>query len=193
LKSHRVRNESMPVWYCPSLRLWSRYGESEADLTARVQQIVREQRDLALEKLRDKYAPKVKKLQERLRKANQKLDKQRSQKSYSAFNTAVNVGGTVVGAIFGRSALGGTKSSLRAAGRTAQESGDVARAEQDVVALKQELLDLDDQFEEDAADLEDAPIDVAIERRDVKPKKGDIEILRTALLWVPADPGVIAT
>lgn len=186
LKSHLLRNESMPLWYCPSLKLWSRYGESEAELTARAQQLVREQRDRELDKLRHEYAPKVKKLEARLRKAQQKVERERAQKKHAAFNTAVSVGGTVVGAIFGRSALGGTKSSLRAAGRAAQESGDVARAEQDVVALEQELLDLEAAFEEDAAALEGAPIDVGIERRDVKPKKGDIEIVRLALLWVPA-------
>jgi Helicase HerA, central domain len=190
LKSHLAVHESMPVWYCPSLKLWSSYGESEAELVARAQQQMREKRDLSIEKLRAKYAPKIKRLEERLRKANQKIERQQSDKSYAAFDTAVNVGGTVVGAIFGRSAFGGAKSSIKSVGRTVREGGDVKRAQQDAVVLKQDLLDLDAQFEDDVSALEDRSLDAPVERRDVKPKKSDIQVLRLALVWLPAtSPG----
>ena len=49
---------------------------TEGDFTARVAQLAREQRDLAVEKLRNRYAPKLDRLQERIRKAEQKIDKE---------------------------------------------------------------------------------------------------------------------
>ncbi|MCA9624182.1 MAG: hypothetical protein KC731_34395, partial [Myxococcales bacterium] len=185
LKSHLTRNEAMPVWYCPELSLWSRYGESEADLRARAEQSGRERRDLEMAKLRERYAPKVKKLEERLRKAQQRVERERSQQSKAAFDTAVSIGGTVVGAIFGRSVVGGAKTSLRGAGRTAQQREDVAHAEQDLATIQRELTELDRDFEADAEAIAQAPVAVTVERREVKPRKGDTEILRAALLWVP--------
>ena len=74
---------------------------------------------------------------------------------------------------------------VRGAGRTAQQREDVAHAEQDLATIQRELTELDRDFEADAEAIAQAPVAVTVERREVKPRKGDTEILRAALLWVP--------
>lgn len=186
LVEHLYRSETMPVFYCRPLKLWSRYGEGRAQLAARAQMQLREERDADVEKLRRKYAPQIDKLTERIRKAEQRVARERSQTSYQAFDTAVSVGSTVVGALFGgRSAFGGTRTAIRSAGRVARERGDVNRAEDDVAVLKSKLYELQDAFDADVEALRAQPLDVPIEDKSVRPKKGDISISRFAILWLP--------
>ncbi len=186
LKDHLYRHESMPVFYCRSLRMWSRYGEGAEQLTARAELVLREERDRKQEKLRASYAPKLRRLEERIRNAQQKVEQQKAQQRYAGFGTALDIGATVVGSIFGRQRyLSGAKQAMRGAARTSREGGDVQRAEEDLTALRQELLDLERALEDEMAALTTGALDAPVESKKVKPTKGDIGITRLALLWRP--------
>lgn len=186
LKDHLYRHESMPVFYCRPLRMWSQYGEGAAQLTARVELVLREKRDLELEKLRTSYAPKLQRIEERIRNAQQKVEQQKAQQRYAGFGAALDVGATVVGSIFGRQRyLSGAKQAMRGAARTARERGDVERAEEDVTALRQELLDLERALEDETNALTGAGLEAPVEQKKVKPTKSDIGVSRLALLWRP--------
>src|SRR5215510_3897421 len=65
------RNKRLELMESPSLDIASNPGESERDFRVRLQQLAREQRDEAAEKLRRKYAPKFAQLEERKRRAEQ--------------------------------------------------------------------------------------------------------------------------
>src|SRR5688572_32320217 len=54
-----VRAKPLRLYSAPAYKLSSRPGETEADFSARVQQAARERRDVAVEKLRGKYAARV--------------------------------------------------------------------------------------------------------------------------------------
>ena len=172
LVDHLYRSEAMPVFYCRPLKLWSRYGESRDQLAARAQLLMREKRDGDVDKLRKKYAPKIDKLTERIRKAEQRVARESSQTNYQAFDTAVSVGSTVVGALFGgRSAFTGARSAVRGAGRVARERGDVSRARDDVAVLKTKLYELQDAFDADVEALESQPLEVPIRRQERAPQE----------------------
>jgi hypothetical protein len=53
------RNHKLEIFKSPSLGEWSKPSESERDFRIRLQHAAREERDLNLEKLRQKYAPKL--------------------------------------------------------------------------------------------------------------------------------------
>ena len=188
LKKHLLRSEALPVYYCRALKMWSRYGEGEAQLAARAQLSVREQRDMAVEKLRAKFAPKLARLAERVRKAEQRVGREQAQATQAGFSTALSVGATVLGAVFGRRVMGRAATSARGVGRTAQQRGDVVRAQQDVVVLKQQLLDMEAQFQDKVADLEQSPGAIHIDKKLIKPRKTDLAIERFALVWLPHVP-----
>ena len=83
LKAFAYRQCRLNLWYCPSLKTYSQAGESEGDFRVRLQQAAREQRDLRIEKLRKTYAPKLRSLQDRIRRAEQRVQREQSQYSHS--------------------------------------------------------------------------------------------------------------
>jgi hypothetical protein len=63
------RHRPLRLMRCRDPRALSRPGQPEGEFRAQLRQLRHEKRDLALEKLRKRYAPKVARLQERIRSA----------------------------------------------------------------------------------------------------------------------------
>src|SRR6186713_2512140 len=79
----------------------SKPGETERDLRVRLQQFFREQRDGQVEALRAKYASRINSLQERIRRAQQAVDKEKAQANQAKLQTAISLGTTLIGAFLG--------------------------------------------------------------------------------------------
>jgi hypothetical protein len=170
----------------------SKPGESEADFRSRIQQAAREKRDGVAEKLREKYAPRLAALQERLRRAQQAVEREKQESVQAGVQTAISVGATVLGALFGRKAisattLGRATTAARTAGRTMKQAGDVGRAKETVEAVQQQIQDLDGELQSELAASEAAadPATEKLETVSLRPKKSDITVRRVALVWIP--------
>jgi hypothetical protein len=152
----------------------------------------REQRDLQIEKLRKRYAPKLASIEERIRKAEERVDRERSQLKDQTFQSAISFGSSIVGALFGRKLasrlnIGRAASSMRSAGRVQRERGDVSRAEDNVEALQEKRAELEAGLQEQIQQIEEGaqPGALEIESIDVQPRKSDIEVGEVMLLWTP--------
>jgi hypothetical protein len=192
LKDVLYRAQTLEIWRCPSLKQISRPGESEADFRIRLSQAARQDRDQKIEKLRAKYAPKVALLEDRIRRAQQKVEKEKSQASQQMFQTALSVGSSLLGALVGRKLasvgnVGRAASAARSAGRVTRENQDVTQATENVAALESQRAELDVQFKAEADALQDSvsPDKLALEQIVIKPKKADINVTRVALVWRP--------
>ena len=142
------RNQKVELFESPSLDLISNPGESERDFRVRLQQLSREKRDEAVEKLRQKYAPKVAALEERKRRAEQAVEREAEQAQGQKVQTAISFGATLLSSFFGRkslnlSTLGRATTAARGVSRTMKETSDVDRAQETVEAVNQQLADLD--------------------------------------------------
>ena len=192
LKDHLYRTQKLRLWKCPELKEVSNPGESEGDFRTRITHGVKENRDLQVEKLRAKYAPKLATLQEQLRKAYQRVEKEKTQASQATTSAAISLGTSILGAVFGRKLASATNiskaaSTMRTAGKMSGAKQDVAMAEETVGAIQQRLDDLSAQFEAEANSLIDgaAPDSLVLEEIAVAPKKTDITIVKLALCWTP--------
>jgi hypothetical protein len=192
LKEHLYRTQRLALYKCKALKESSHSGESEADFRVRITQHMKEQRDLLVEKLRAKYAPKLASLHEQIRKAEQRLDKEKQQASTQTMNTMMQVGTSILSAMFGRKLasatnLGKAATSVRSAGRAAAERQDVGRAEENIESLQQRLKDLNAEFEAEAAKIQSGSAADAdlFEEVQVRPKKADISVTLVALAWTP--------
>jgi len=192
LKSMLYRDQRLSVWKCAELKQYSKLQETEGDFRIRLTNAAREKRDLAVEKLRAKFASKWDTMQGRIRKAEQKVEKERGQYRSAQMSTAVSFGTTLLGALFGRKMASATNiskagTSLRGVGRTAQQHGDIGRAQEDVESLKRELSELDASFKEEVRELEEsyAPSELELEELSVKPRKTDIDVEELMLVWLP--------
>jgi hypothetical protein len=190
LEEHVYRNASLNVMSCPALKLTAAPGGTESEFRAHIAQALREKRDAAVDALRDKYAAKVATLEERERKAGQKLEKEKAQASSETMSTALSVGGSLLGALFGgrrSSALRKASTAARSVGRASKERTDVANAEADVEALQERITALNTELEAEIAALEAEfdPNTIRVEAVAVRPKKADITVEDIALAWCP--------
>jgi hypothetical protein len=191
-EDHLYRTRALSLWRSPAHKLSSKPGESEGDFKARVAQAARESRDLAVEKLRTKYASKVQTLQDRIRTAEDKVARERDQASQASLSRNVSIGAAVLGALFGRKgggigSVGRAGTAARGMGRASKEAQDVERAEEGVDVLRQRLADLEATIAAEARDLQAAADEAsaAVEELRIAPRKSDITVAGVALAWTP--------
>jgi hypothetical protein len=170
----------------------SQPGESDRDFRIRLQQAAREARDEQVERLRQKYAPKVAAAQERVRRAQQAVDRESEQAKAQSLQTAISFGTTLLGALVGRKAvsvstLGRATTAARGVGRTLKESQDIGRAQDTVEAAQQQLEQLNEQLraESEALERRVEAGSAAFEAHSCKPKKTNITVKLVALAWAP--------
>jgi hypothetical protein len=131
-------------------------------------------------------------LQDRIRRAEQAVEVQKSQASASKFQTVISFGAAVLGAFTGRKMasagnLGRAATAMRGVTRSSRESSDVGRAEDNVQALQQQLESLNAQFRAEV-DAMSSRFDAATETLEavsLKPKKTGISIRAVVLVWAP--------
>jgi hypothetical protein len=183
-------HQQMKVYSSAALKLYSRPDETEGQFRVRLSQAMREERDNAVEKVRLRYASKIGTLQDRLRRAEQAVEREREQARASQFNAVFDVGAGVFGALFGRKKLAtAAGSAMRGATRASRESSDVGRAEENLSAVQTQLHELQAQLDEEIRtiqsrlDASNEPLEVV----SVKPKKTNIQVRLLTLAWAPYD------
>jgi hypothetical protein len=186
------RSRMLEVFLSPSTKEVSHAGESERDFRVRLQQAGRERRDQETERLRRKYAPKIAGLQERVRRAEQMVERQTAESHNSRIQAAISVGATILGAFLGRKTasaanIGRATTAIRGAGRVMKEAGDVAQAQENVAALREQLAELEAQFQRETQDMTAAtdPLTERFEVIRIKPTKSNIAVKVVSLAWTP--------
>jgi hypothetical protein len=186
------RNHRLELFESPSLDVASNPGESERDFRVRLQQFARENRDKAVEKLRQRYAPKIAQLEEKKRRTEQTVQREAEQAQSQKYQTAISFGATLLSSFLGRKTaslgtLGRATTAARGVSRSMKESGDVARAQETLTVVNQQLLDLDGEFQAEARTLESAidPQTEQLEKVSLKPKKTNISVKLLTFVWAP--------
>ena len=186
------RTQKVDLLKSPSAKENSKPGESERDFRVRLQQSGREARDKSSDSLRQKYAPKITALQDRIRRAEQMVERQQAESRTSQMQAAISVGASILGAFLGRKTIsaaniGRATTAIRGAGRAIKESKDVGQAEENVSALQQQLADLEAQFKTETDVLAAAtdPLNERLEPISLKPIKANIAVKLVALAWTP--------
>jgi hypothetical protein len=186
------RTQKVDLMKSPATKEVSTPDESERDFRVRLQQSGREQRDKGAESLRQKYAPKIATLQDRIRRAEQMKERQQAESRSSQMQAAISVGASILGAFLGRKTISATNigratTAIRGAGRAIKESQDVGRAEENVEALQQQLGILEAQFKSESESLAAAtdPLNEKFESIAIRPTKSNIAIKLVTLAWTP--------
>jgi len=192
LANYLYQNQTHCVWESREFKAFSQVGESEGDFRGRLSHIAHEKRDLEIEKLRKKYSPKLARLEERMRKSQVRVDKEKSQYTQQKMQTAVSVGATLLGALFGRKAvststIGRATTSMRGVGRAAREKEDIARARQEVLVIQQKLQAMEKEFKAEVSEARTDfhPEDLDLAEIRIRPRKGDISVGNFRIVWTP--------
>ncbi len=177
LKDWLYHEHKLALFRCKSPKLESQPYESLKDFKVRLNDLLDDKKEQAIDTLKERYAKKEKVLTDRLSRAEEKLEKEESDTS----NSFINVGITVLGALFGKS-----RASIgRAGSRVLKERGDVNRQEERVEKIKNDIEELEEELEDKVDDFVDEfNIDaVDIEEFAIKLRKTDIQIDDIAVVW----------
>ena len=188
------RDHALELWKCRKPKLVSRPGESEGAFRGRVADALRAERDLKREKLRKKFTPKLARHQEKIDRALERVEREEEQYKDRKTQTVIQMGATLVGALFGRkvASVGNVRraaSSMKGVSRAAREKADIGRAEARVEEYQAELVELEQAFEEALAEAEERfaelEADAEIEPLRVAARKADLDVERLGVVWVP--------
>ncbi len=186
------RGRRLDLHRCAPLDAVSAPGESERDFRIRLAEEAHETRDREVEELRARYADKVARQGEQVRRAEQRVGKERDQARSSGLSSVLNVGSTVLGVLFGRKKLSSTtisraSTAARGVGRSLEQRQDVGRAEETLAAEQEETAALEARCAEEVAALAERwdPARLTLESFTVKPRRADVEVRSVALAWAP--------
>ncbi|WP_394831125.1 hypothetical protein LVJ94_31900 [Pendulispora rubella] len=196
LVAHAYQARPLVLLESAEAAVLSRPGEAPADFHARVAHGMRELRDERVAALEKKYGPKLVALEDKIRTAEGKVQKEQADVAAQKTGTAVTLGSSLFGAIFGHGIL--TTANVNRAGavarqaqRTSREKNDVARAEESLRVLYEKRTALqteaNGELQRVQREVEAAARGTAELR--ITPRKADISVERIALGWVPFRPG----
>ena len=188
LADHVYRASALQVFRCPALKRTAVPGGTEGDFRALLSQDLRERRDTAIDGLRGRYAKKLAAIEDRQRRAQQKVERERAQAQSETTSSVLTVGGSVLGALFGgrrAGALAKASTAARRIGRISKERADVGHAEADARSLGEQEAALESELAAEIAHLgaQFDPATIAIESVTVRPRKSDLAVEDIALVW----------
>jgi hypothetical protein len=182
------QTQSLELFRSPTSGEVSKLGESERDFRLRTQHASREARDAQVEDLRARYAPKLQTLQDRLLRAQQKVEQEKQQASSATLTSVLSIGTSILGAFMGRKTISAANlnrigTAARAATKIGKERGDVGLAEESVGAIQARIQDLETQLQDEIAAIPEISNE-QLEIVTVKAKKTGIEVKLVALVWM---------
>ncbi len=187
-----LQEQQIEIFRHPGSGLLSQASESERDFRIRLQGAMRERRDQAVERWRQKYGQRVTTLTERLRRAQEAVEREKQQAQQQQVQTAVSVGATILDAFMGRRAIrsgtiGRATTAARGASRSYKEAQDVKRAQETAEALQQQLdaLEAKIRSEIETAVAASDPATDPLEKVVVKPKRTGVTVRAVGIAWIP--------
>lgn len=186
------QNRPLILYQSKKFKLTSSPGETQGAFRARLTQAAREQRDLAVENLRRKYAEEYAVLQDRRMRAEQVLAREQEQAKAKKIESVISFGTAILGSFLGRKAVSSGSvtrvgTAMKSAGRLSKEQMDVARAQETMAAVNNKIADLEARLQIDIDKLDAAydPVSEPLEEVRVNPRSTDITLAIFGLLWLP--------
>ncbi len=181
LKEYIYREQKLEIYRVKRLRIESEVGESLEAFTLRVEDLLKEKYEEALEELQEKYKRKLDRLELQLENALRKVEKEKADQTSSLISAGISI----VSALFGSRSLTRLSTAASRSGRVMKERGDISRAEAKVEEIEERIEELQHELEEKIDELHSkfSLENYAIDTIFIKPKKSLIAIDEIALLW----------
>ena len=184
-KDYMYRHRSATLYKSELVKGYAPFGD-ESDAKSYFRHKIHEERDEAIEKLRDKYESKLKSLEKKMMTAEARVERERAQSRTSM----ISAGSSILGALLG-GFLGGRRTGMttvaRGVGYATQQGSDVKRAEEAVRVLEDDKRELEEALEDDLDALrEEYDTDkIELEAIEVPPRKSDLKAETPMIIWLP--------
>ncbi len=181
------KGKPMTVYRCETLEAVSQPNEDERAFRIRIAQNAREKRDDFVSKIRDDYQKEIDSLNNQRERAVTKADTQSSQASSHAVGTAISIGTTILGSLFGsRRSYGGIARQATKIGTTMKERREAADAEKSVEEVDEKLVMIEEEIQRKLMEFQNEDL-IDIESLEILPRKTDINVKKVALSWNPVE------
>lgn len=182
-----VRSQKIELLRSPSLDQFSRPGEKESDFRIRMQLASRESSDENMDKLRKKYATKIATLDERIRKAEMTLEKEKDQERLQKHQSTISLGSTLLDAFVGRKVKSSATRTMKDYERARKEKKDIEFADENLDTLRQQRKKLDDEFQAEVRTLAEKtdPLTEKLEVVPIPTTRTNVSVRLVALVWNP--------
>jgi len=181
LKEYLYQTQKLVLYRCKDLKLDSLEQETKMEFQIRVQDVLNEQKDIAIEKLQERYDKKLKTLLDRLERAKDRVSKEQQDSTSSMLEAGISI----LGALFGRTTPTKLGRAVSKGSKILKERGDLSRAEQRVAKIQDDIEDLEYELEDKIETISQKYTldNIDITPVYIKPKKGDIDLEHIALVW----------
>lgn len=189
LKEFIYRNCEIELFDALDLR--SKPNETRQDFMLRLHDKCNEILEEETEKFNTKLQKEKDRLEDKLIKVQQRIDKEKANVKSKWIDTALSIGGAVLGAFFsGRSITTKTNISKAAIGagklsKAVQSSSNIKNVEYDYERIEQNLQEITEEFEAKLRQLKQTYDikNIQLQTIKIKPKKSDIFDEKIVLLW----------
>ena len=187
LKDFLYYNSVLKLKINEDLDLIQHPEESERDFKIRLLQRSREKRDAEVDKLKEKYAKTLDKLQTKLSKLEFDLADEEADYNARKREELVGAGESVLSIFMGSRRTSRATTIARRRRMTSKAKRKVDETKEDIVRLKEDIVELEEELktaiEKIVEKYEKVADDLSV--KEVKPRKSDIKINLVALAWKP--------
>ena len=191
LEDHLYRVRSVTLWKAPDLKRTSNPGETEKDFRARIATAVGGTVEADVADVEKKWASKLTTLSDRVRVAQQKVEREKEQKKQSWIAAILGVLMAAVAMFLSKktsaSSISKAGTAAKGMGKMGKESQDVAMAEDSAEVLTARLAEFTAQKDAEVAAIRAKSDGSSVSLVEVKvtPRKSDLVASPVALLWTP--------
>ncbi len=189
-KNHIYHNERIFLHVNKFLKMNSTPNQSEEAFVADVTKRLKELKQESVDKLQERCEKKLQTLENRLKRAYQKLDKEKNDVSAKTTNTVISIGSSLLGALFGGKLFSKTNISKIGSGAKGatgiyKEKQDVKRAQDSIETIEEDIEKLKQELQEDiyALDEKFSLQNYPNEQFAIKPRRADIYDTDVCILW----------
>ncbi len=185
LKNYIYINEKLTIYRCRKLKIESKIDENYEDFVLRVKNLLRQNKDEEIEKIKERYQKQIERLNKRLKDAHSRLEKEKADKTSSIINAGISL----ISALFGGKSVSRIGSTVSKGSRVLKEGSDVKRAEEKIEEIKNSIFKIEQELEDKIYKIDEKyNIDnYDIEEIFIKPKKSLINIEEISILWKPVN------
>lgn len=189
LTNYLYQNQEITLYQ--ALNLNSNPDETEKEFRSRIAITLQEKKDAELKKVKMQYEEKKLQLTEKLRRSQEKASDKQHKALWQKIEAFLSFLPALINAILGRKITKGTitqtGTSIRKASKIGKESQDAAQAEEGTKIYQEQLDDLEKEYNQKVAQLNSSydPNAIPLTTVKIRPRKSDIILEKTALVWCP--------
>jgi hypothetical protein len=178
--------ERIELYRVTKPKLESKAGESLSDFKVRFQDILNDQKEEEIERLKGQISKREETLKARLRTAKEKLAKEESDVAQKTTDTILSVGMAVFGALMGKkTSAAKVATTLNKGSKVIKEKGEVSMVQGRIDEINTNLEELGYELEDaiDKIDQEFTLDEKMIETFTLRPTRTDIKVEKICLAW----------